>query len=489
MENARVYDVAIIGGGVSGAACAFELSKYEVSVAVLEAGNDVSLGTSKANSAIIHAGYDPAPGTLMAKLNVEGSEMMEGLCRYLDVPYQRTGSLVLAFSDEGDSKVKSLYERGVKNGVRDLEIVSGGRVAEMEPNVSQAVTSALYAPTAAIISPWELTLALAECAAQNGADILLRSRVCSIVKKASPEIFELKTENGGKIHARRIINAAGVHSDDIARMVGDESFSVTPSRGQYYLLDKSEGGTVSRVIFQTPTKLGKGVLVSPTVHGNLIVGPDAVFTGEKDNVSVTAQGLENIAKMAKMSVPALNLRASIRNFAGVRAETDSIDFVIGESAACRGFFNLAGMRSPGLSSAPAAGAYMARLIEESGITLVPKTELAPVRKKVRFARLSDIERAELVRRDPLYGTIVCRCETVTEGEIRDALLSPIPPVSVDGVKRRCGAGMGRCQGGFCSPKVVKILAEHYKVPMSAVFQDDDGSYILAGETKGGLCRE
>lgn len=471
-------DITIIGCGVIGAAAAYVLSGYDVSVTVLEAENDVATGTTKANSAIIHAGYDPEPQSLAGQLNIRGSAMAKEICALLDVPYKQIGSLVLSFSEEENETVKKLYKRGIENGVPNLEIIDSERLSSLEPNVSDKALCALYAPTAAIVNPWEYALAMAENAVENGVELKLNTKVQAIEKTENG--YKIQTSNG-VYESRYIINAAGVHADKISAMVSDKPVNIIPCRGEYYLLDKSEGKRVNHVIFQCPTKSGKGVLVSPTVHGNLIVGPNAENL-ESENTANTAKGLEFVANSVRKSVPNVDLRASIRNFAGVRANTDTDDFII-EFADDR-FLNLAGMKSPGLSAAPAIAEKAAEMLKESGLKLVPKSKRVTQRRKIHFAELSDSEKSELIKKNPLYGKIICRCETITEGEIVDACHSVIPATTVDGVKRRASAGMGRCQGGFCSPRVMDIIARERGMDILSIQQDKQGSFILTGRTKG-----
>lgn len=475
-------DVAIIGCGIVGAAAAFELSKYDVSTVIIEACNDVAMGTTKANSAILHAGYDPKPGTLMAKLNVRGVKLAKELCKKLDVPYSQCGSLVLAFDDDDVKTVNELYERGNKNGVENMEIWDKEKILEKEPNISKDVICALYAPSAAIVSPWEFALALAETAVKNGAEIRLNSKVTSIDKKDG--YFTIHTASGD-IDAKYIINAAGVHCEEIHNMVSTPAYKTVANRGEYYLLDKSEGECVKHVVFQCPTKQGKGVLVAPTVHGNLIVGPSADDVADKDDVACTSQGLAKVASLASKSVPNVNLRASIRNFAGNRALTDCDDFIIAQPEDAKGFIDLAGIKSPGLSSAPAIAEMAVDLLRESGLVLKQKDHFVCERHRVKFREMSAEERARIISESPDYGRIICRCETVTLGEILDTLKGPIPPCSVDGVKRRCNAGMGRCQGGFCGPRIVEILSKELGVSPMQITQDQEGSYLLVSQTKGG----
>lgn len=474
-----MYDVVIIGCGIVGAATAFELSKYRLKVGIVERENDVARGTTKANSAIIHAGYDPVPGTLMARLNVRGAALARELCAALDVPYLPCGSLVLGFSPEDQAHLEELYRRGVANGVPDLALLTGDEARALEPNLSPTVTAALHAPTAAICSPWEYGLALAETAVRNGAELQLETAVTGLTP--TEEGWRVET-NRGVLEARYVVNAAGLEAQTIHEMAAPPSFAIHPSRGQYFLLDKSEGGRVGRVIFQCPNEKGKGVLVSPTVHGNLIVGPDAEPV-EGDDTSTTSAGLAFVRETALRSVPSVDFRTSIRNFAGVRASTGAKDFIIELSAPH--FLDLAGICSPGLSAAPAIGEYAVELLGQAGLALERKEDFQASRKRVRFREMSPEEKAKLVAEHPAYGRVICRCETVTEGEILDALAGPIPPRSVDGVKRRAGAGLGRCQGGFCGPRVVELLAREQHRSPGDIPQERTGSWLLVRETKGG----
>lgn len=472
-----MYDVAIIGSGITGCACAYFLSKYRLKIAVIEKNNDVCCGTTKANSAIIHAGYDPHPETLMAKLNVKGSAMAKEICAKLDVPYNQIGSLVVAFSEEEAKTVEELFERGNANGVPDLKILNREELKEAEPMISDEALCALYAPSAAIVNPWEYGLAMAETAVRNGAEILLESEVTSIKKENG--VFKI-TAGEKEIEAKYVINAAGVNCDDVHNMIAPPKFKVIPSAGEYYLLDKSEGKRARHVIFQCPNKDGKGVLVSPTVHGNLIVGPNA-DARDKDDTSTKTRCLDFVREKAVKSVPSINFRENIRNFTGVRAATEIDDFII--EFACEGFLDLAGIKSPGLSAAPAIAELAVKMLGESGLALEEKESFTDERTHLRFKHLSDEEKNNAVKKNSAYGRVICRCETITEGEIIDALNSPIPPVSLDGIKRRAGTGMGRCQGGFCGPKVLEIMAKYKNEPFESILQDNTGSVILTGKTK------
>lgn len=479
-----MYDVLIIGCGVIGAACAYELSKYDLSVCVLEKSNDVANGTTKANSAIVHAGYDPHPGTNMARLNVEGNRLMGELCEKLDVPFKRIGSHVLAFSEADLKTIEVLYDRGVKNGVPGLKLLTAEEVRAMEPNLADTVLGSLWAPSAGVISPWELTLAMAEVAVRNGVQLVLEAPVTAIEKKDGG--FAVTTDKG-VFEGRFVLNAAGVHCADVAELIADKEFTIQPNRGEYFLLDKSEGTRVNSTIFQCPNEKGKGVLVSPTVHGNLIVGPDAVNVSDPDNTKNTAEGLDFVRTMSVKSVPSLSFRDNIRNFTGIRANHSSDDFLIGESKTVPGLFNLAGIKSPGLSSAPAIALEAVAYLKEK-LNLKEKADFCDGRKVIRFKQLSSEERNAVIAKDPRYGRVICRCETITEGEIVAAIHSPVPPTSINGVKRRVGAGMGRCQGGFCGPRVQEILARELGVPMDRILMDGPGSYILTQQTKGGSAK-
>ena len=475
------YDVLIIGCGVVGAACAYELARYDLRVGVLEASNDVANGTTKANSAIVHAGYDPLPGTKMARLNVEGTALMGPLCARLDVPYRNNGSLVLSLSEEDDETLKTLYRRGLANGVPGLELLDRARTLALEPNLAPELRGALYAPSAGIVNPWELCLALAETAVRNGAELRLSTPVTALERGAEGWIVSTPK---GVFTARYVLNCAGTRADQIAALAGDHSFAIQPAKGEYFLLDKSEGSRVEHVIFQCPSRLGKGVLVTPTVHGNLLVGPNAVPSAPEDTAN-SAEGLAYVRSAALRSVPNINFRDNIRNFAGVRANSDHEDFIVEESAVAPGLFHLAGIRSPGLSAAPALGREAAVMLRQAGLELREKENFRDSRRRIRFHELSPAEKNEMIARDPRWGRVICRCETVTEGEIVAALHSPIPPVSVNGVKRRVGAGMGRCQGGFCGPRVQEIVARELGMDPTQVLMDWAGSWVLCGETKGG----
>lgn len=476
----RKLDVIIIGCGVVGAATAYALARFDLDILILEKENDVSNGTSKANSAILHAGYDPLPGTKMASLNVKGARLAKNICQDLDVPYVNTGSFVLAFSDDDLSLLQVLFERGEKNSVEGLEIVLPERLFEMEPQLSSEVKGALFAPTAAIVNPWEFTLAMAENAVLNGATLCLEEEVVAIERDDTG--FLVRT-NKGMYTARFVINAAGLYADTVHNMVAPPAFKIMPDKGEYFVLDKVEGTRVKHVIFQCPTALGKGTLVAPTTDGNLIVGPNNISLDSPDDTSTSAAGLAQVKARALLSVPSIDFSQNIRNFSGVRAASEIDDFVIAEVQEAPGFFDLAAIKSPGLTAAPAIGEQVVHLLEEKGVLLTPRENLVSTRKKLRFNKLSIEEKKDLIASNADYGQIVCRCETVTLGEVKDALLGVIPAVSVEGVKRRTQAGSGRCQGGFCGPRVVEIIAKERGVSPLEVPLDKAGSQILVGRTK------
>ncbi len=474
-----MYDVAIIGSGIVGAACAYRLSRFNLKTVVIEKNNDVCCGTTKANSAIIHAGYDPKPNTLMARLNVEGSKMTQEICEKLAIPYKQIGSLVAAFSEEEAKTIEELYQRGVKNGVQDIKVIGKDELKKLEPNISDEAVCALYAPTSAIVNPWEYGLAMAETAVRNGTEIMLEAEVTGIDKKENS--WNIHTAKGD-IEAAYVINAAGVNSDDIHNMVAEETFRILPSAGEYYLLDKSEGTRVSHIVFQCPNKEGKGTLVAPTVHGNLIVGPNSV-SGDKEDISTKTASLDFIRETASKSVPSIAFRENIRNFTGIRANSTINDFII--EFAAEHFLDLAGIKSPGLSAAPAIAKMAEEMLIENGLEAVEKENFIDKRTHIVFKHLSAPVKNQVIYQNPAYGRVICRCETITEGEIIAALNSPIPPVSLDGIKRRAGSGMGRCQGGFCGPKILEIMAKFKNTDYENILQDNTGSYILTEPTKNG----
>lgn len=477
-----MYDIIIIGAGVIGCAVARELSKYHARILVLERSEDVCTGTSKANSAIIHSGYDAKNGTLKARFNVEGNRMMDRVCEELDVPFRRIGSLTVCTEESRIPELEALRERGEKNGVEGLRILSREELLPIEPNIGDEVVAALYAPTAGIICPFKLTIAYAENAAVNGVGFRFDTEVKRI--EAQDGLWRVTTEDG-VFTAKAVVNAAGVYSDVFHNMVSEDKLNIVPRKGEYILLDRSVEGYVRHTVFQLPTKFGKGVLVTPTVHGNMIIGPSAVDVDDKESVSTTAEGIESVIAKASLSIHALPVRQVITSFAGLRAHGDRHDFVIGEAGDAPGFFDCAAIESPGLSAAPAIGVFIAEQIRTK-LQLREKDDFIVQRKDIlNPGRLTIEERNELIRREPAYGTIVCRCESVTEGEILDAIRRPLGARSLDGVKRRTRAGMGRCQSGFCSPRVMEILRRELGKDLTEITKCGGGSSLVCTRTKDG----
>ena len=477
------YDVAIIGAGVVGSLIARELSKYDMNIVLLEKCDDMAMGTTKANSAIVHAGFDSIPGTLKAKFNMEGVRLMPALCRDLGVPYKNTGSLVIAFIDSHMVTLTKLLIRGNQNGVPELKIIGQDKLRELEPNVNINAMGALWAPTAAIICPYELTIAAVENAVTNGVTFIRNFEV----KRAETEKDGSQTlySDIEKVQATYVINVAGVFSDRVAALFGDKDYKIISRKGEYFLFDKKMNGLVSHVVFQCPTKMGKGVLISPTVHGNVIVGPNAIDIDDKEDCSTTARGAIEILDTARHSITKLSTVDLITSFAGIRAHNETVhDFIIEFSAANPNVIQLVGIESPGLTAAPAIAEHVKHMLMTLAGKQKKKEGFNPVRPApVRFREMNDEERREIIRKNNAYGKIVCRCESITEGEILDAIHAPAGAVDVDGVKRRTRAGMGRCQGGFCGSKVAEILARELNIPLDEVTKSGGKSKLLFGKTK------
>lgn len=476
-----MYDAVIIGGGVIGCAVARYLSRFQGRFCLLERENDVCCGTSKANSAIVHAGFDAKAGTLMAKYNVLGSRMMPQLAKELDFPFRRNGSLVLCLAQEDMPKLRALYENGIQNGVEGLEIVDARRLHEMEPNISDGAVAALWAPTGGIVCPFQMTVALGENAIHNGVEIYRNAEVTEI-KRGKDNTWQVVTKED-TLETRAVINAAGVYSGVFHNMVSRRKIHITPRRGEYLLLDKAAGETVHSTIFQLPGVLGKGVLVTPTVHGNLLVGPTAQDTEDFEGTNTTARGLAQVREKAGGSVKNLNFRQVITSFAGLRAHEDGHEFILGQPEDAAGFFDCAGIESPGLSAAPAIGQEIAAQV--SGfLRLEEKPNFDPIRRgPVNPKSLSKEQWAALIEKEPAYGQIICRCEQVSEGEILAAIRSPLGARDLDGVKRRTRAGMGRCQGGFCAPRVMELLARELGMAQNAITKSGKNSRMITAQGK------
>lgn len=477
-----IYDVIIIGAGVIGCAVARELARYHADILVLEKDGDVCTGTSKANSAIIHSGYDAESGSLKAQLNVRGNEMMDTLCEELDIPFMRIGSLTVCTDEEKVPLLHELFERGVTNGVKGLRILNREETLAIEPHIGDEVVASLYAPTAGIIWPFRLTAAMAENACENGVEFRFHAKVEKIFHIDG--VWHVVTSDGEYL-TETVVNAAGVYADELNNMVSDEKLVITPRRGDYLLLDNAVAGYVRHTVFQLPTKLGKGILVTPTVHGNIIVGPTAVDIVDKENTATTAEGLDEILSKSKISIKDLPTREVITSFAGLRACEDGHDFILGEAKGADGFYNCAGIQSPGLSASPAIGEYIAEMIRKK-LSLTKKDNFKATNKDIiRTKDLEIDERASLIRENPAYGTIICRCESISEGEIIDAIHRPLGARTLDGIKRRTGAQLGRCQGGFCIPKIMEILARETGMAMEEITKCGGDSYLVCGRTKDG----
>lgn len=475
-----MYDVMIIGAGVSGSACARELARYKLNICVVERAEDVCCGTSKANSAIAHAGFDADRGSLMAKLNVQGNKMMEELSKELDFEFIRNGSLVVCTREEDRRNLQALLENGIANGVEGLRIVEREELLAMEPNISDEAVAALYAPTGGILCPFGLNIALAENACVNGVEFKFDTEVLNIEKTDGG--WKLVTSNGD-YETKVVVNAAGVYADKFHNMVSDDKMTIVARRGDYYLLDKTAGKHVSRTIFTLPNEFGKGVLVSPTVHGNLIVGPTANDIDDKEGTNTTRAELDEVTVKSAVNVKNVPLRQVITSFAGLRAHELGHEFHIRELPEAPGFVDCAGIESPGLTSSPAIGCMVADIV--SGILKPEKNpDFVGTRKGiVRPSEMSLEERNELIKKEPAYGNIICRCEMITEGEILDAIRRPLGAKSLDGVKRRTRAGMGRCQAGFCSPRTMEILSRELHINMSQVTKSGGESRLIVGTNK------
>jgi len=471
----KKYDIIVIGAGCIGLSVARELSFYDTKVCVIEKGEDICSGTSKANSAICHTGFDAKPNTLKAKMNIEGAKLMKKLSKDLDFAYINNGHYVLCFNETDRPALQELLDRGIKNGVEKLEIISGEELRSIEPHISKEVVCALSAPTGAIICPFELCEALAENAATNGCEFIFNEEVKSIRKENDNWIINDTYE------CKAIVNAAGVYSDELHNLVSSKKYHITARSGNYLLMDKEIGDFVKSTIFQLPTRLGKGILVSPTVHGNLILGPTAVDLNDKDDTSTKADELKDVIDKSKLSCEAIPYNKVITSFSGLRAHEDGGDFILGECQDASNFYDCVGVESPGLSSAPAIGKLVSEEISKR-LNLNKKTNVIETRKRIPHLKSLPLEeRKKLIEENPLYGNIICRCEEISEGEIVEAINRAPGATSLDGVKRRVRAGMGRCQAGFCMPKVLDILSRELNKPMNEINKNSIGSNVVLGK--------
>lgn len=475
-----MFDVTIIGAGVIGCSIARELSKYKLKTCVVEKSEDVSTGTSKANSAIIHAGFDAKPNSLKGKLNAKGNGMFDKLSKELDFPFKRIGALVLSFNEEDMPVLEKLKTQGEENNVPGLEILYKEKLRKMEPNLSSEVVAALFAPSGGIVCPYEMTIALAENANDNGVEFKLGTEVKGIDKNGSEYIIKTNKED---IVTKLVINAAGLHSDDINNMVSNKKLEIIARKGQYCLFDKAVGDMVSSTIFQLPTKMGKGILITPTVDGNILIGPNAEDIKDKTDLTTTGQGLAEVVEKARISVKEIPMNQVIASFSGLRSHCIKDDFVIGEAEDARNFINAAGIESPGLSSAPAIAEMIEKIVVEK-LNPEENVKFNPIRKGIpKFREMSNEERKEIIKEIPEYGKIVCRCETVTEGEILDSIRRPLGATNLDGVKRRTRSGMGRCQAGFCSAKIVDILCKELNLEKTEITKFGGKSNLILGKIK------
>jgi glycerol-3-phosphate dehydrogenase len=477
-------DILIVGAGVVGCAVARELSRYEASITVLDRACDVAEGATKANTALVHAGFDAKPGSLKAITNVRGAAMFQDLCDELGVSFGRNGALVVGFEESDRQVLEDLLQRGKENGVDGLEIISGKEALELEPNLNPEICCALNIPSAGITSPYELTYALADNAAVNGARFRFNQEVTS-VSRGKDGLWHVLT-NQGHFTAKIFINCAGEQGAVLHNMISDEHLEIIHRRGQYYLLDRMQPLPFIRTVFQCPTKMGKGVVVSPTVHGNMIIGPTAEDIEDGQDVSTTAEGLNSVVERASLTWPGMPLRSCITNFSGIRAHEKGDDFVIGAVKGAEGAYEAIGIESPGLSAAPAIGEMLSELIVEKEDLKKKYNYTTALKCPKPFNEMSAEEQAKAVEQNPLHGNIICRCETITEEEIRRAIRRPVGATTVDGVKRRARAGMGRCQGGFCSPRVIEILSEELNLPKTEITKGGGQSYMLTGNITDAL---
>ena len=474
-----VYDVIIVGGGVIGGMLARELSAYKLNVVLLEKENDVAMAASRANSGIVHGGYDPVPGTLKAKLNSEGVELLFTAAEALHVPYRRNGSMVCAFSPEEEPLIYELYRQGQENNIPGLKILSGDEAREIEPNLSPAVTKVLHVTNAGIVCPYDLTIAAIGNAMDNGVSLMRNFKVSAISRQE--DIFTVTAANDQTVQGRYLCNCAGGYSDEIARLAGDDFFTIIPRAGEYMLLDKLEGNRVSHTLFQCPTAEGKGILVSPTVDGNLLVGPTARVVETPDSDDTTPAGLAQVERLAAKSVPSVNFRQVITSFTGVRASEKGGEFILKASDCVPGLIHAGAIDSPGLTCCVSIAKYLVGILQEQGLILEAKESWNGQRENPHaFRQMDDDEKNAYIQEHPEYGKIVCRCETVTEGEIIHAIRANPKALDIDGVKRRTRSGMGRCQGGFCGPYIMELLSRELGIPMEEVTKFGGNSRMVMG---------
>ncbi|MFX1364505.1 MAG: NAD(P)/FAD-dependent oxidoreductase [Promethearchaeota archaeon] len=481
-----IYDVTIIGGGVTGCCIARTLSKYDLDVCLLEKEAEIASGTTKANSGVIHAGYASPREYKKRYLAIEGNKMYTQAAEELNFPFKRIGSFVVALEDNQIKQLEEEKKKGTEDGIPGLEVIlDKKKIKQMEPRLTDDAVGVLHAPTGGLASPYELTFALAENAAMNGVKFFRNHKVIKITHQEN--IFTVRSLSG-EFKSRNVINAAGLYAAQISRMLGLDYFSITPRKGEYILFDRN-AIQLNKILFPMPTKISKGILVCPTLHGNTFVGPNAQNITDLEDISTTTAGLKEILEGAMNLVPSIPIRSSIRNFAGLRAVPEEYDFII-DNTDVYGFINVAGILSPGLSATFAIAEKIVEFLELLGVNLKIKDEYNPIRPKPeRFKDFSKEQLDKRIQQDPTWGRIICRCETIPEKEIIDAINTPVGARTVDGVKFRCRPGMGRCQGGFCRPRVIEILTRELKKPYEEITKRGEDTYILTGKTKDFLLNQ
>ena len=475
-------DILIIGAGAVGCAIARELSKYCVKVLVVDKNEDVGGLASKSNSAIIHTGFDASPGTLESELVVAANPMYEKLCMDMDIPFAKIGAILPAFTDEQFNMLPSIKEKAFNNRVYDIEYLTAEQLLAMEPNLNPDVKGGLYIPREYIIDPFLLVVAYAENAQANGASFLLGTKVTGM--KVDNNKIQSVTTTGEEIAASYVINAAGLFNDEIAAMAGKNNYSINPRKGQFYILDKNTNYKVNHIILPIPTKLTKGKLMCPTIHGNMLLGPTAEDLTEKEETSVDSAGLSGVEEDVRRLVPNVNLRDTITQYAGLRANRNPEGLHVDTYDDVKNYVNLSGIRSTGLTASVSLGKYVAQTLIKIGMPMEFNTGFTCIRKGIpRFHELSHEEQDKLIKKNPLYGKVICRCETVTEGEIIDAIQRPIPARSMDAIKRRLRPGAGRCQGGFCAPRIIEILAKELRLSAEEINKNMSGSHMITGKIR------
>lgn len=479
-----MYDYTIIGAGIIGSLIARELSKYDLKVLVLEKENDVANVQTRANSAIVHSGHDPKHGTLKAQLSVLGNSLYEDLEKELNISILRTGAFVCAHGPKEEKVLDKLYENAQLNQVKDVHFLNRKEAVEQEPNLNDDITKVLSLPTTKVCFPWEVAFFALENAIINGVELKTNQEVMEILSLDNH--YAIKANSGSIYQSKNVINAAGVYTDDIKNLLNDDAdFTITPRKGEYFVLDKSAKGTISHVLYPNPSEKGKGVLITPQVHGNILLGPTSEWTSDKNSISTSQAGLNFVRENAQYLAKNIPFDLIIRSFAGVRSTSTYGDFYIKESLKHKGFYHVAGIDSPGITAAPAIAQYLVKEIIKLDLPI--KKSFNPIlKKKIVFKDLTAEEKAKKHQENPLYGRIICKCEHITEQEIVDAIHGPLGSDTIKGIKKRARAGSGLCQGGYCESLVLKIIARETNKPLNQVNYDQVGTPILGKETKESL---